>query len=514
MAQGLLEAVAAGQTRFRLQGITPDGRGIAVGREALLTFDTLDRLVAFLGAYSEEANLDDLMPSVTLERVERQGGGQLFALRCRARDGYAIDRLARLTGAVRGRVYVGGGSVFIRARERSAPFGYDLALSLGELRKGTHADILVIDLDFSSAYTVVERLDPVELIQRLALRPEALPRGGIGGDPELAGCREMALVLVAPGLSERLLSYLWRTGNAFSGVRVSLGEEGESSLLLRLKRPNGRLLDVLYGMPGIEILAPVSARAAVEVGFRHPIHLASANTCFPGDEMYLFRGLAGRVERIDGAPRFVDGRHLLRTDLTIRSGEIGGASLHDPRELHVELKLRPSSNRREPRASLIPWEQLEYLRRLVYLLPPSTLSAASVVALEDGVLVMTSGGRATGKIGVTVGTMIPIGKRYVEVAPGVLLPDGFELWPCLRPNLLRELLGLQGEDRALFPEPGAEPLLIPAARSTPLDAALIGRLRPQVAETVEPAMPTLEDGRIENRRLGRFALWGFRRGGG
>ena len=58
VAQTLLEPVAAGQTRFRMQGLTPDARGIAVGRELLMAFPSIDWLVSFLGAYSDEASLD------------------------------------------------------------------------------------------------------------------------------------------------------------------------------------------------------------------------------------------------------------------------------------------------------------------------------------------------------------------------------------------------------------------------------------------------------------------------
>ena len=57
MSRPLLEPVGAGQTRFRMQGLSTDARGIAVGREVLITFPTIDWLVAFLGAYSDEASL-------------------------------------------------------------------------------------------------------------------------------------------------------------------------------------------------------------------------------------------------------------------------------------------------------------------------------------------------------------------------------------------------------------------------------------------------------------------------
>ena len=90
MAQSLLEPVAAGQTRFRMQGLQPDARGIAIGRELLVTFPSIDWLVSFLGAYSDEASLDDLLPTMTLEHARRDGGGHALLLRCAASDGYAV----------------------------------------------------------------------------------------------------------------------------------------------------------------------------------------------------------------------------------------------------------------------------------------------------------------------------------------------------------------------------------------------------------------------------------------
>src|SRR5690606_17709690 len=124
--QTLLEPVAAGQTRFRMQGLAPDARGIAVGRELLVVFPTLDWLVAFLGAYSDEASLDDLLPTMTLEPARRDTGGDGILLRCAAGDGDGVDRMARLAQATRGQLFAGGGSTFLRWRDREGPFGYDL----------------------------------------------------------------------------------------------------------------------------------------------------------------------------------------------------------------------------------------------------------------------------------------------------------------------------------------------------------------------------------------------------
>lgn len=529
MAQSILEPVAAGQTRFRMQGLAPDSRGIAVGREALIVFESLDRCVSFLGAYGMEASLDDLLPSTTLERGKRTGGGSALLLRCEAADGYGLDRLARLAGAARSQLYVGAGSVFVRARESTAPFGYDLAVPIAELlaRTGSSApfgaeEVLVADREFVARFCSESRIDPIDLIQRLQLRAVPLPLEGIASDPELCGMRDMALALVAPGVADRVLAYLWRKEVPMAGVRVTLAGDRRASLLLRLRNPSGRVLDVLRPIPGVELLVPVSSRAAVEVGWQHPIHLASAGTCLPGDEMYLFRGRANRVERIDGAPRFVEGRYLVQTEVQLREADYSSrldssewnvepAQLQEAGRLQVELRLQPSSSTREPRASLIPWREVELLRRLIYLVPPSALAAARLVPLAEGLLVLSGGGRL-GNDGrpLSVGAVIPLGRRYCEAAPGVLVPDGFDLWPRLRPQLIRELLRLEGEDRAVFLQPGADPIHIADEHMMSLDAAAVGTLETSEAALVESSVAPLEPGTIVNQRLGRFALWGFR----
>ncbi len=529
MASTLLEPIAAGQTRFHMQGVAPDGRGIAVGRETLLVFPSLDRLVAFLGAYSEECSLDDLIPSLTLERARRDGGGQALLLRCAGGDSYALDRLGRMATAVHGQLFTGSGTVFVRYRDRFAPFGYDLAGPVARApapraQGGAAAlaeEVLVVDHDYQARYRATDRLDPVELIQRLQLRAVPLPSGGLADSPDLCGLHDLALALVAPGISDRVLAYLWGNQVAMAGVRVALAGERRASLLLRLRQPSGQQLAVLHGIPGVELLVPVSPRAAVELGYRHPIHLASASSCLPGDEMYLFRGRVGRVERLDGAPQFIDGSHLVVSQTRVASpgsvGEPGDARSMSSTSLQVALRLRPSAGAREPRGALVPWAQAGLLRKLVYLIPPTALAAARLAVLPQGMLVLTGsslGGAGAGlAAGVGAAALIPLGTRIVEVAPGVLVPDGFELWPHVRPQLIRELLGLDASDHALFLGPDTDPLRLRPEHLIPLDAAMISRLELAVAESPPTELTTREGAAatIVNEHLGRFALWGFGR---
>lgn len=521
MASTLLEPIAAGQTRFHMQGLAPDGRGIAVGRETLIVFPSLDRLVAFLGAYSEECSLDELIPSLTIERARRDGGGQALLLRCAGGDSYALDRLARMSTAVHGQLYTGSGTVFARYRDRMAPFGYDLAgpaptarapAGRGPVVAGAD-EVLIVDHDFQARYRATDRLDPVDLIQRLQLRAVPLPPGGLAEAPDLCGLHELALILVAPGLSDRVLAYLWGNQVAMAGVRVALAGERRASLLLRLRQPAGQVLSVLHGIPGVELLVPVSPRAAVELGFRHPIHLASASSCLPGDEMYLFRGRVARVERLEGAPQFIDGAHLVHSEIQARVGEPGDARGVATAPLQVSLRLRASAGAREPRGALVRWDQAGLLRKLVYLIPPTALAAARLAVLPQGLLVLTGsslGGAGAGlAAGVGAAALIPLGTRIVEVAPGVLVPDGFELWPHVRPQLVRELLGLEAADHALFLGPEQDPLRLRPEHLIPLDAAMISRLELAVSEAPPGDLPGAELAAIVNQHLGRFALWGF-----
>jgi len=509
MPQALLEPVAAGQTRFRMQGLAPDARGIAIGREVLVVLPSLDALVSFLGAYSDEASLDDLLPTMTLEHARRSGGGHATLVRCSSSDGYAVDRLARLAGAARGQLYTGGGATFVRWRERDAPFGYDLA----EPVQPGKDEVVVADVDYLARYVTTHRMDPVELIQRLELRAVPIPLGGVARDPELCGLKEMALVLVAPALASRVLRYLWRIEVPMAGYYARLAGDTQPSLLLRVRQPRPRMLDVLSQIPGIELLAPVSSRAAVEIGWRHPIQLASAQSCLPGDEMFLFRGTVARVERLDGPPRFVDGRHLVESTMQGRLREVSQLRDAELEPLRVELRMRPTTMAREPRAVLVGWSEVRLLRHLVYLLPPSALAAARLVPLDEGIVVLagasTLGRNPPTAAALGAGVLLPLGRRLGEVAPGVLVPDGHELWPRVRPALLRQLLGLGPEDHALYLVPGGDPVRVRPEQLRPFDAALIGRLALEEPALVSPELPAVAPGSIRNQRLGRFALWGF-----
>ena len=235
--------------------------------------------------------------------------------------------------------------------------------------------------------------------------------------------------------------------------------------------------------------------------------------------MYLFRGRVARVERLESAPQFIEGTYLVRSEVVARTSEPGDARSLSTKPLQVALRLRPSASAREPRGALLRWEQAPLLRRLVYLIPPTALAAARLAVLPQGLLILTGsslGGAGAGlAAGVGAAALIPLGTRIVEVAPGVLVPDGYELWPRVRFQLVRELLGLEASDHALFLAGDEGPLRLRPDHLVPLDAAMISRLELAIAEPSANEMANVDapagPPSIVNQHLGRFALWGFGR---
>src|SRR5262245_18848404 len=70
----MLQRVGIGQTRVNVPGLSPDSRGVVIGRQVALRFPALDRLVSFLRLWSAEQPLDDLGPSLRIVQVRAVGG--------------------------------------------------------------------------------------------------------------------------------------------------------------------------------------------------------------------------------------------------------------------------------------------------------------------------------------------------------------------------------------------------------------------------------------------------------
>ena len=93
----------------------------------------------------------------------------------------------------------------------------------------------------------------------------------------------------------------------------------------------------------------------------------------------------------------------------------------------------------------------------------------------------------------------------------MLVPDGFELWPRVRPQLVRELLSLGPDELAVYGEDeDLPPVKVRAQQRRPLDHTAVEAVAAQ--ESGADALDEAEeaDAVLTNERVGRFALWRYK----
>jgi hypothetical protein len=147
----MLERVGAGQTRFTIPGLTLDGRGVASGRQMVVRFTSLDRMIAFLRLWSAEQALEPGESGLRLVQA-RVAGGPRDALAISflpsATLGDAMARAARTAG---GQCFVGAGKHFVQYRDPRAPLGYDVT-RLDAVSEGV--SLVLYGLDLTRAYSI------------------------------------------------------------------------------------------------------------------------------------------------------------------------------------------------------------------------------------------------------------------------------------------------------------------------------------------------------------------------
>ena len=77
---------------------------------------------------------------------------------------------------------------------------------------------------------------------------------------------------------------------------------------------------------------------------------------------------------------------------------------------------------------------------------------------------------------------------------------------------MRECLGLEEDDYAVYLRPDEEPMRVRAEQISSFDASVLGRISLQNVDVADFAESPLLPGKIANQPLSRFALWGV--GGG
>jgi hypothetical protein len=505
----MLQRIALGQVRFNVPGLSVDARGVVSGKQLVVRFAAMDRLVAFFRALAAEQNLDDLQPGLRIVYARGTAGAReavvfLPAGSASSHFGELVARAARLAG---GQGFTGTGKHFVQLRDAGAPLGYDAVAPSQDA-----ADFILYGAEHDVAYHVDSELPLAKLLLRLSLQ-----RAGVEAWPG-----EGPVLLVARrGLGPLVAEYLHRartraTNSAAPAMRASAAlcetapggafRTARSFWLFRVEGAPTRLRGLLTRTPGLDLYVPVTEHVAVAVGHRHPIALESCRASFPTDRLTLFSAREGVVE-IAPQPVFTSVEDVVRIRPPAAQ-EVERAPARDAGrpEVSVRLRLEPSSDARRPTiGALVPWARVPWLRRLCYALPMSALRGYRLAVLERGVLVL-AGDALEG---------IPFGVLLAAAAPGadVLVPLGTRLRPAISPELLAERLGAQGGALVVFPALGAPPFRVDAALLEPLDHRALAGLSSPTAEvgisrTVGSASAAVE---IENEPLGPMPLWGLDR---
>jgi hypothetical protein len=285
-------------------------------------------------------------------------------------------------------------------------------------------------------------------------------------------------------------------------------QPGTTFWLFRLEGLPARMRGLCTETPGLELYAPVTDNVAVAVGYRHPIHLDACRASFPADRFYLFSPRGAGLTVVSPAPVLAAIEDVVRIRAPQpRETDRREAAVAGRPDISVPLRLEPSADlRRRAVATLVPWERVDWLRRLCYALPPTALRGYRVALLPQGVLVL-----ATLSL-----EGFPFGTLLDAAAPEVLVPLGTRVRPAVSPALLADRVGASGGALVVFPGIGQQPVRVPPDAIDPLDrralsaveiAAVTPAARPRGAEP-GAAAPAVE---IENDPLGPMPLWGLDR---
>jgi hypothetical protein len=494
----MLEHVALGQSRFMTPGVAPDPRGVVLGRHGLLVFATLEGVVSWLRLYSAEASLDELLPSLAIFRARTPLRSQEMIVQIPAASSYALDRAARCARLVGGATYTGTAKHFVKYRDDRSPYGYD-AVDIQALPD--RIDLMVHGDDFSQMYAREAQLDFRALLLRLSLRRAP------GGARLASDERQELLVVVAGGLADGVIRYLWRNHvDAEVGLASPRGKSAFANarrgpfLVGRVRNVPGRILELFLATPGIDLLRPVTPNVGVQVGYAHVIDLAACASVFAGDSVHLFWGDADRVDVVEGPLALSAIQHLTHIELDLqRPRELNLLAPSAPEPVGVEIRLAPSTAApRHVIGALIPLERAGWVKKLVYALPQTTLRGHRVAVTDRGILLV-----ANEEIDV-----IPIGQLLAELAPGLLVPLGMDVVPRVAPQVLARTLGHASGVLTVFPNDGS-PFQLNEAALVPLERRSLAKIDVRPAVAVDVRIESPGEPLLVNDPVGRFALGGF-----
>ncbi len=495
----MLEHVALGQSRFMTPGVAPDPRGVLLGKHGLILFPSLEGVVSWFRLYSSESSLDELLSGLQILRVRTPLRSREMLLKFPATSSYAMDRASRCALLVGGSTFTGTGKHFVKYRDDRSPYGYD-ATEIGALPAGSnymlHGD------DFTQTYEKEGEIAFDRLLFRLSLR--RIPRTDRLRPDE----RQELILVIARGVGDGVIRYLWR--NKVDGsvglVRpkgsAAFDEVGRprSYLIARVRDLPERIVELFLDTPGIDVFRPMASNVAVQAGYQHVIHLTSCASVFDQDNYYVFWGSGDRVDVVSGPLELSSIEHLTRIDIDLEEpDQNANLELSRTDAVGVQIRLAPSlSPPRHVVGTLIPREQSQWVKRLVYIMPQTALRGHRVAVTDRGILLVTES-----EIDV-----MPLGQLLAELSPGLLVPLGMDLVPRVAPDVLARTLGHGAGVLTVFPRQGS-PFQVNESALIPLERRALAKIEVERSTHIDATVEPLADPAVVNDPVGRFALWGF-----
>jgi hypothetical protein len=490
----MLEHVTANQTRFVAPGLSPDARGVAVGRFCVVLLPSLDRVVGLFRGLSERGSLDDLLSSLKVYQVKTPLQSREYIVQLPSVSSHAADGLAAVAALMTGLTFTGSAKHFVRYRDGRSPLGYDVdSLHAGQ------GDFILYDTDFVQAYARERELAFPQLVLNLSLQLER-------NDQLLDG--ETALLRVVPGLWRAVLVYLHRNNCACEVAACEqlgdgTGPRDRFYLVRCTLQP--RMEALFRRTPGIELNRLKTPQVAVQLGYRHPFELSACGNSFEEGHFYLFSGVRNSLDVMATPPTFVSASALVNLGDANRGAPAGGLTAQAPEPLRVPLRLVSSSGpRRGAIASRVAHAQAGWLKKLVYLLPPLALEQYSVCLTETAIYLHSEAGIQ----------FIPLGDMFYQLAPGVLVQAGYELIPRFNPAVLVQHLGGAQGQLFFFSVDSPAPQLLSRSDFQPLTRRALATVPAQPAAVVHAQAAAPAGASLVNDPLGLFPLWGFSDGDG
>jgi hypothetical protein len=279
----MITRVSIGQVRFNLPGLTADARGVAVGKELLLRFATLERLVSFLRLLSGERTSEEVWGQMRVLHARPTGGTREVFVRLVNPLVEVTDQIAATARLAGGGVFTGSGRHFVPARDARGPLGYDTPVIAED-----DGDFTLYTEEGRTTFRQEGDLSLERLLLRLELRRH--PGGALAHARGLRG----GLLYVAARRGWRCRSSTacsppgWMARPAVcEGGRPSPFATTPGFWLLRLPELPPRLHGMCARTPGLTLYLPALDDVLVAAGWEHPIRLGSCRAALRGERLLL-----------------------------------------------------------------------------------------------------------------------------------------------------------------------------------------------------------------------------------